>query len=493
MLSGPPLPLNVRLEQEPTRNQLIPLYMFLSMSHHHLPGSLADDAVILGPFLSDDDDDTIGRARSAKNRTSTLSPSTQQTTRTTSWCSSSSPSGTAAVSPTISKSVSAEAHPSSLLRVRPLSKQEDRHSQSSSRRCCQANLRQGHEGTLKPPVPRGVTRVASKYESPGRQPLPRRRSLSTEEEIRTIGCFNLRQQQHVSTKSKVKQADKPSWLQICDPCHRILERSVTPDLSSDLVVLRRLNSDFGQPVLVGEKTLELDLSDFRFIDSSAGDLHHNWRQDASEGEARRRLSNVVAEKSTVTKENRNGGREFVNNNKWEYLCKSENSSGGGGALDAEDEDVANNNLGEEERVKAATDRQKRRVCQQSAFADQVVAEKKQHQLADNGKCSAEKDYSDSKDKAVNQSVGDSFEEDYERCIESINRQLKLESRDAALRSRRASDRGDQVTLQGANNTRRSVEDDVYEEEKEVCGLQCVCLAPSRGGSYGINKKSAGGE
>lgn len=472
--------------------------------------------MILGPFLLDDTIVTTC-ARSAKNRTSTLSPSHQQqqqqtSTRTTSWCSSSSSAVSTAVSPTTisSRSASSEAHPSSLLRVHPVSVEKFAApsaavSSSSRGQCCQVN-------GLKPPLCRPVTRTVSKYEVPREDQLPRRRSLSTEEEIRSIGCFNLRQSLPVNnnnnnTKSKVGQlsnraktlAEKPTWLQICDPCHRMLERSLTPDLSDIVLLQQRISSNNNNNnICEKNKSVDLQLADLRFIDSSAGDLH-NW-QDAH---GNRRLSNGRASNSSIEwepvsrgyriessagdhREKRNGP---VNNINREYLCKQGNSvdeiiinnklfrrfrepptsllrpedlvdekaSSGGGVSRDDDDDVANNNLGEKERrriaselssrngvtaaVAVATDRRHYLSPEaESRKARLSAAEQQSCENGDSGRSAGDCEKDLNGDGRTTVFVAgavcqqrDSFEEDYERCIESINRQLKLESRDAANR------------------------------------------------------------
>lgn len=423
--------------------------------------------MILGPFLLDDDDDTIGtRARSAKNRTSAVSTVLSPTTIS-------------------SSSASSEAHPSSLLRVTPTSSE------------VLSSLQAARQ--LKPPVPKSLPRTISKYEN--REELvrqPRRRSLSTEEEIRSIGCFNLRQ----SVQSKAKGvhqnsrtaavAEKPTWLQICDPCHRVLERSLTPDLS-DIVVVQRINSEWGHRRSDvkgatgpgnGEQSVDLELSDLRFIDSSAGDLQNNsnWQRpqkDLSNGQQRQqRLSNgqcnkewqlvnggggylSPADDKQATKEERS---QSVNNNRERGdLCKRENSSNNNNNNNnSVDEiiidnkvcgrflDVANNNLGEKERRIASVSLVPRISVPLADRQDCLSPEVERSQATqlthppchDNGVASDEsvvvgrnqqrEDLIRSgRVKAANQ--GDSFEEDYERCIESINRQLKLETRDASHR------------------------------------------------------------
>lgn len=546
------------------------------------------------------------RARSAKNRTSTLSPSHQQqqqtSTRTTSWCSSSSSAvSTAVVSPISSRSASSEAHPSALLRVHhPVSElslscngSNTNNKNSNRTRCCQVNYR---EGRLKPPVPRSsVTRTISKYETSNReqpQRQPRRRSLSTEEEIRSIGCFNLRQSQPVNNNNKAKvghisnkaavgvaaedhhQSQKPSWLQICDPCHRILERSLTPDI----VLVQRINRDSGRCMRNDEQqvkqqtSVDLESADLRFIDSSAGDLH-NW-QDANGNNnnnhknSRRRLSNkecppvnsrLSASAADDDDDQVGGGRRrsetrIVNNNNssrdWEYFCSRENSLNSNNnhsklfgrsrepnpppppslkstsllrqsqrpedPVDVEDDgvraeavdddgaddddDVANNNLGEKERQwrrRIASELSSSRNCVSAAAAvasdrgrsgcrlspeverRQATQSPQQNFTKSQNGCGSKEDFKNCLEGGAGDTLSsacqrDSFEEDYERCIESINRQLKLESRDVSHRQQqpRICEAEDLIGLSQAdcqpvaNSSSTTAEDQQRKGEKE---------------------------
>lgn len=546
------------------------------------------------------------RARSAKNRTSTLSPSTTTTTsRTASWCSSSvatPPPSTAVSSPTntSSRSCSSEVHPLSRLRVYPVSELHlhtalnghgpgtGTQQQKQKPHCCQFNSRQ--QDILKPPVvPRSVSRTVSKYEAVTRgsreQPPRRRRSLSTEEEIRTIGCFNLRPSSSAAqtlnnnnnNKSKVGQvidtavAVKPTWLQICDPCHRILERSLTPDDVNEFVLRQRANSDFSgdrRKVAAAagsgaetssSSSVVIDLADLRFIDSSTGELHNwhqqqdarsscglsngisnsNWRavpvKPVTETAAGRLPSHRDDNKQAAATGKENNSGPVNNNHPWESpalrrensFTHNKNNNNNGGvdeiiiknkvfarfcesrplpppppqlspptttttvpshssrqgatkinhhhhqqqqqqqqrrrrpedhhhrsvAADVLNADVANNNLGEKERprlasestsVLLASDRQLGgHRCLSSEVEHKKATQLSQHSSVDSAVSASSDSRHKDKDNCSGGSpssvlvgpgsVSDSFEEDYQRCIESINRQLNLESRDAVDR------------------------------------------------------------
>lgn len=459
----------------------------------------------------------------AKNRTSTLSPST---TRTTSLSS--------AVSPPVaisSRPASSEAHPSHSQSVSEVSLANHNARRSVSgvasqeRSCCIASAHQ------KPPVPLRNTRIAQ-----------RRRSLSAEEEIRTIGCFNLKpvpnnNNNYIKSKflnggKSTSNVEKPTWLQICDPCHRILERSLTPDAASDVGLLQRCNnsSEGGDKVQVKEpvKPLDLELSDLRFIDSSsaAGDLHQ-WPHSQQEQLSRNHQPEVIASEWTTVNVSGSDGRKgkqartVTNSNKdsasnpdWEYLGRGrEDSDSNGGSnkkkksngeheliinnkvfgrfggepplhhhqkeLGEVDSVVANNNLGEkaEQRRVVVVTRCRRSDRRQPCLTinGRVEGETEATQLpqhlpptedvfCDDG--AGQEDTIRTGSETV--SVRDSFEEDYERCIESINRQLQLESRDAACRRTAAGD----VTLIGPEVNGRTVAEG---EEEEVNIDSGTCL------------------
>lgn len=467
----------------------------------------------------------------AKNRTSTLSPST---TRTTS-CSTSLSS---AVSPPVaisSRPASSEAHPSQSQSVSEVSLANHNARRSTSgaasqeRSCCIASAHQ------KPPVPLRSTRITH-----------RRRSLSAEEEIRTIGCFNLKPAPNNNNnnnyiKSKIlnggkttSNVEKPTWLQICDPCHRILERSLTPDAASDVGLVQRCNNSSVGRDKVQErepvKSVDLELSDLRFIDSTsaAGDLHQ-WAQSEKEqlsGNYKQEV--IVSEWPTVSVSGSDGRKgkqartvkksikDSASNPDWEYLDRGRGDSNSNGGSDNKkkkksngvdeliinnkvfgrfggeplhhhhpqqqqkevDSVVANNNLGEkaEQRRVVVVTRSRRSDHRQPCLTinGRVEGETEATQLPqhlpstkdvfcdDPGQGDA---ITGTGSEAV--SVRDSFEEDYERCIESINRQLQLESRDAACRRTAAGD----VTLIGPEVNGRTA----AEGEEEVNIDSGTCL------------------
>lgn len=380
----------------------------------------------------------------------------------------------------------------------------------------------------KPPVPQRCTRTTVKCEaSPclSKDPQPRRRrSLSTEEEIRSIGCFGLKQSP--VNKSKQLNGSKPTWLQICDPCHRILERSLTPDLS-DLVLWQRISAGGEKEP---DKSVDLELSQLRFIDSSsnAGDLH-SWpqldvwngkRANGHHGGSRQAGTtdvpvNVVLDCVATDKKAAAINKSWPVNNKnpeREYLCRGGNSLHKNGVdeliinnkvlrrfgdvekeqqpppppppphppQEDEADGVANKYLGgQEERTGASessssscrmvvrSDRQRRCLTISSS---QVGEDKKATQLPQHRHPSNDGHKNDS-----GVSARDSFEEDYERCIESINRQLKLESRDVAGHGRTrnstktttSKDDRDKVTLSRRRDPQIGEKKKEEEEQEEV--------------------------
>lgn len=451
-----------------------------------------------------DDDDMIGtRARSAKNRTSTLSPSqTSTSTRTISWCSSSS-AVSATVSPTISiRSASSVAHQSA-----GVAKHRDLSLIGASRKSCfEARCQAG------PCREKVKLKAHSGRDDPNRHSR-RGRSLSTEE-IETIGCFKLKSYKPQCNTKATGVLDKPAWLQICDPCHRILERSLTPDLS-DTVRLR----DLGESGRISKTSDNfdnthhryLDVADLNYIDSSSlcgCDLASSEHLVLNR---RRILEGNIESKSVQTSEvpptlfngqwnkNHNKNHNVIVNNKLEvqYLCKTEDSlmkiigadeiinnkvfRHGAQRSEEETEDhsyVANKNVDEEERVDIES-KWLSRASDRRCFNPEVEQQATQLSLEQprqgtNLKC--DNDSHEQKKYCVtlseeegigNDSVQSGcFETDYEKCIESINRQLNLESPDAGYRRTTAA----AVSVSGTDP--HSEEDKVI-IVKDLSMMQCM--------------------
>lgn len=327
--------------------------------------------------------------------------------------------------------------------------------------------------------------------------------------------------------------DKPTWLQICDPCHRILERSLTPDATSDVGLVQRCNNSSVGRDKVQErepvKSLDIELSDLRFIDSTsaAGDLHQwpNSEKEQLSGSYKQEV--IVSEWPTVSVSGSDGRKgkhartvkksikDSASNPDWEYLDrgreeskdsgsdnnKKKKSNGvdeliinnkvfgrfGGESLHHHhpqqqpkevDSVVANNNLGEkaEQRRVVVVARSRRSDHRQPCLTinARVEGETEATQLPQHLPSTKDVFCDDpGQEDAITGtgseavSVRDSFEEDYERCIESINRQLQLESRDAACRRTAAGD----VTLIGPEVNGRTA----AEGEEEVNIDSGTCL------------------
>lgn len=497
-----------------------------------------------GHFSMDDDDMIRTRARSAKNRTSTLSPSR---TGTTSWCSSSS-AVSAPVSPTISiRSASSAAHQSEVGVANHRLADRDLSSIGVSRQSCFEARCQANP----------CRERANLKTHPNRQPQPERgRSLSTEE-IKTIGCFNLKSlavnkstatapSAQCNTKATGK-LEKPAWLQICDPCHRILERSLTPD-SSDTALLRNSGVN-GRESKTSDNLNNthhryLDLAGFNYIDSSSlcGGDHSN--SDHLEVVDRTRIFEYTASevnnictdferniqiKNVHTCEVPPLNGQWLKNNKNNvvtvnnilespYLCKDDDSfkniigvddiiinskvlrhEAQQTSLEEETEGqsfVANNNLnlGEKERVDidieskwwsrnaiVANDHR----CFHPEFEQATPLEQPRQDSnlkCDNDSHEQKNDCVTDTDKANGNDIvqSDCFETDYEKCIESINRQLNLESRDAVNRRTAA-------TVRVSGPDPHSKEEVIIAEVRCLSMMQCIFIekSPCEGNFHSI--------
>lgn len=375
-----------------------------------------------GPFLLDDDDMVGSRARSAKNRTSTLSrPASSGEARQLQL-----------------------SHPEILngdessWKSFPRSKSSDASVNAGSRLDCLLN-----------PLLTDTQISRSHFETTKEQ-LPRRRSLPTEEDTRTTGCFNLRSS--AVKKCRVNPIDgskgnleKPNWLNICDPCNKVLERSITPDISD--VLLQKIDKSLRHLDTVAP-SLAFGAESFTTVVTG----HGNNRSIESE----RRTQNFVAPKGNldIRVTCKNGGGTINSpleyGRQGEHILKNNRPVGRSPKIIAEnkvfrrsrrsddaDAVVANNNLCEKREIVACAESGRhlsrnvavtdhRRLIRKIETATQF-SEQSQRSNSDTGTFEVLSDRSAAE---VKPSGGErrcpSFEEDYEKCIESINRQLSLE-------------------------------------------------------------------